>query len=148
MRPYFVTFAGHRRIERFAEVEARLTHTLRELIESRRELEFLVGLEGDFDLMAASAVRRLRRELAREDVGLTLVLPYVKAGLELMERSFDSVELPAKLEGLHPKRAIVERNRILVRRASLIIAHVSRPYGGAFATLEYAERLGREVRRI
>ena len=57
-----VSFFGHRFIDDSQTVEQKLYELLR-IIMSRgdREVEFLVGRNGDFDLMTASVVRRLKK---------------------------------------------------------------------------------------
>ena len=56
-------------------------------------IEFYVGKNGEFDELAASAVRRLKSEWSAF-CSLALVLPYEIANLDLIEKSYDEVIMP------------------------------------------------------
>lgn len=60
---YTVSFFGHREIERVSEIESRLDKLLYDLITQKRYVEFLIGRDGEFDLLAASAIRRARQQV-------------------------------------------------------------------------------------
>ena len=61
-----VSLFGHRIIEDYNAVEAKLYELLRILMQKgSREIEFLVGRNGDFDLMAASVIRKLKKETGK-----------------------------------------------------------------------------------
>ena len=63
MQIYTVSFFGHRRIADWQTAENRLLREISDLIKTKEYVEFLVGRNGDFDQMAASAVRSAKREL-------------------------------------------------------------------------------------
>ena len=63
MQIYTVSFFGHRRIADWQTAENRLFRQISELIKTKEYVEFLVGRNGDFDRMAASAVRSAKLEL-------------------------------------------------------------------------------------
>lgn len=44
--------------------------------------------------------------------------------------------------GVHPKAAILKRNRVMVDWANVLIAFVYRDFGGAYETLKYAKQKG------
>ena len=73
-----VSLFGHRTIEDAQPVEQKLYELLRIIMSGNSEVEFLVGRNGEFDLMAASVIRRLKKEIYSENVFLTLVLPLTK----------------------------------------------------------------------
>ena len=54
---------GHRRIADWQTAEIRLFRQFSDLIKTKEYVEFLVGRNGDFDRMAASAVRSAKLEL-------------------------------------------------------------------------------------
>ena len=59
---YTVSLFGHRIIEDYNTVESKLYELLRIIMQRESgELEFLVGRNGDFDLMAASVIRKLKK---------------------------------------------------------------------------------------
>lgn len=79
MNIYTISFFGHRRIERPSEIEERLDKLLYELITRKEYVEFLIGREGDFDLLAASAIKRAVRKYGCGNTSFILVLPYMKS---------------------------------------------------------------------
>ena len=79
MNIYTVTFFGHRELPNMFALEEPLTTILRELINSKEYVEFLVGRDGDFDQLAASTVRKAIRDYACGNASLILVLPYERA---------------------------------------------------------------------
>ena len=52
---YTVSFFGHRRIADWQTAETRLFRQISELIKTKEYVEFLIGRNGDFDRLAASA---------------------------------------------------------------------------------------------
>ncbi len=140
-----VSLFGHRIIDDSQTVEQKLYELLR-IIMSRgdREVEFLVGRNGDFDLMTASVVRRLKKEINAENVFLTLVLPYETAELrnntEAFENFYDSIEISEASADQNFKFAIVARNRDMIDRSDMVVVYVKNQSGGAFQSLRYAEK--------
>lgn len=55
---YTVSFFGHRYIERGTEISDRLDNLLHNLITQREYIDFLIGRDGEFDLLASAAVKR------------------------------------------------------------------------------------------
>ena len=53
---YTVSFFGHREIGNALELERKLEAKITELIQTKQYIEFLVGREGEFDILAASVV--------------------------------------------------------------------------------------------
>ena len=51
MNIYSVSFFGHRYIERGMEIENRLDELLHDLITQKEYVDFLIGRDGDFDLL-------------------------------------------------------------------------------------------------
>lgn len=54
MDTFTVSFFGHREIENGFEVERCLEEIITDLIRSKEYVEFLVGRDGEFDLLASS----------------------------------------------------------------------------------------------
>lgn len=140
---YTVSLFGHRTIENYLTIESKLYELLRIVMQkNNRELEFLVGRNGDFDLMAASVIRKLKKETGNDNIYLTLVLPYETAELrnntEAFESYYDSIEISEATQNF--KYAIVARNRDMVDRADLVVVYVKHESGGAYQSLKYAEK--------
>ena len=138
------TFAGHKEVYQ-AGIPAALDRALSDLLsEGENEFCFLVGGMGQFDGMCAAAVRKAKRLFPDKSITLSLVLPYFKQELnddkDYYQQMFDEVYVPIELAGVHPKLAITKRNRLMVEQSQYLIAYVHRDFGGAYATLKYAQR--------
>ena len=145
---YTVTFAGHREVYQ-SEAKSKLEAVLEELANQHDSLLFYVGGMGEFDNLASAAVRGLKHRHSEVDITLILVEPYMKQSIntdkELLNRLYDSVLIPMELAEIHHKKAITERNRWMVREADLLIAYVYRDFGGAYSSVKYAKKQGKEI---
>lgn len=140
-----VSLFGHRIIEDYITVEAKLYELLRILMQKESgEVEFLIGRNGDFDQITASVIRKLKKETGNENIFLTLVLPYETAELrnntEAFESYYDSIEICEASADCNFKYAIVARNRDMVDRSDMVVVYVKNESGGAYQALKYAEK--------
>lgn len=146
---YTVSFFGHRYVENAREIENRLDKLLHDLITKREYVDFLIGRDGDFDLLASAAIKRAIRRYACGNTHFTLVLPYMRAEYRDNEQSYleyyDEVEICSESANAHPKSAIRVRNRSMVDRSDLVVCCVQRQSGGAFDTMLYAHSQGKRV---
>lgn len=146
---YTVSFFGHRYMERTAEIENRLDKLLYELVTQKEYIDFLIGREGEFDLLAASAVKRAVHAYDYGNTHFTLVLPYMKAEYRENEQSYlnyyDELEICSKSAEAHPKSAIQVRNRSMVDRSDLVVCCIQHNSGGAYKTVQYAKKNGVEI---
>lgn len=144
---YTVSFFGHRLVERASEIEVGLEILLHDLITQKQYVEFLVGRDGEFDLLAASAIRRAVNQYGCGNTSLILVLPYMKAEYRDNEQSYldyyDEVEICADSSEVHYKSAIQVRNRCMVDRSDLVVCCIQHKSGGAYSTMQYAEKQGK-----
>ena len=152
MEIYTVCFFGHREVERALEIESRLDLLLHDLITQKKYIEFLIGRDGEFDLLAASAIRRAVRQYGYGNTSLILVLPYMKAEYRDNEQSYmsyyDEVELCSESYDAHYKSAIQVRNRSMIDRSDLVVCCIQRKSGGAYKTVQYALQQGKQVRNL
>ena len=92
---YTVSFFGHREIENSLEVERKLEAIITELIKTKKYIEFLVGREGEFDILAV--VKRVKKQMDYGNCSLIRVLPYMKAEFSDNEKEYldyyDDVEI-------------------------------------------------------
>lgn len=65
MQIFTVSFFGHRRLEYAAEIQKKLERVLADLMANKEMLVFLVGRNGDFDLMASSTIKQLQNRYGR-----------------------------------------------------------------------------------
>ena len=142
---HICTFAGHSLVFS-ATVEDRLKDEIEAYLAGIDEASFYVGGRGEFDGMAAAAVRAAKARHRDKKIQLYLIEPYFHAGLnrdkEYNEKLYDGIIIPQELFGVHPKAAIKKRNRLMIDWSDTLIAFVYRDFGGAYETLQYAERKG------
>lgn len=149
MNIFTVSFFGHRMIDNPFPVEEKLERLIRELLYSKEYVEFLIGRDGEFDQIVASAVRRCKRSVRDDNSALVLVLPYATAEYLNNEQSFheyyDEIEICAESAGRHFKSAHQIRNRSMVDRSDLIVFCVEHNSGGAFQTMQYAKKVNANI---
>ncbi len=149
LRPFTVCLFGHRCIEEPAQVEDRLRAVIEEIIDSHECVEILVGREGEFDLLASSLIKDIKRRKDCHHCSLTLVMPYLKVDFlnnqQGYEDYYDTVELCEEASATHPKSAIKVRNRYMVDRSDLCIFYVKTRSGGAYQTMRYARSKDKRV---
>ena len=76
---------------------------------------------------------------------LVLILPYLPTERRDNYPDEYDMTLYPPLEHVPPRYAISHRNRWMVDQADVIIAYVTRSWGGAHAMLQYATKKGRPV---
>ena len=137
-----VTFCGHRQVEEERLVRSWLEATVAGLIQKGAD-EFYLGGYGGFDRMALSVVNHAKEE--RPWLRSALVLPYLDRKIAAEE--YDHTIYPP-LETVPTRFAILKRNRWMVDKADVIVAYVIHEWGGAAATLRYAESREKTVVRF
>ena len=146
MELYTVSLFGHREIRSPNIILERLEQVIQPIILSKSYVEFLIGREGEFDLLAASIIHRLKRKHDCGNVTMTLILPYIKAEFRDNEQEYldyyDEVVICEESSKAHFKATIHLRNQRMVKRSDLIICYVERNNGGAYWTMQYARRIG------
>lgn len=143
MKVFTVSFFGHREIENPIAIEQALESLIGRLLREKEYVTFLVGREGDFDLLAASAVHRCKRIIRPDNSALVWVMPYLTAEYRGNEEAFrayyDEFDLCEAAAGRHFKAAFQTRNRFMVDRSDLAVFCVQRGKGGARQTMRYAQ---------
>ena len=146
---YTVSFFGHREIENALEVEQKLEAKITELIQTKQYIEFLVGREGEFDILAASVVKRVKKQMDYGNCSLIWVLPYMKAEFRDNEKNYleyyDDVEVCEQSAKAHFKSAMQIRNRAMVDRSDLVICCIQHKSGGAYKTVQYATKQNKNI---
>ena len=146
---FTVVFFGHRYIDNPFKVEELLEEQIGKLINEKEYVDFLVGRNGEFDQCVSSAVLRVRKNIRDDKSAVVVVLPYVTAEYlnneEYFREYYTDVEISYSSSMAHPKSAIQIRNREMVDRADLIICYIENKEGGAWETVEYAQKQGKAV---
>ena len=147
--PYTVCFFGHRYIDNHSEISEEIYRIVKQLIKEKEYVEFLVGRDGDFDLIVVSAIRRAIKESDYGNSSLIWVLPYDKAEFknnrQAYENYYDSIEICEGSAKAHPKAAISIRNRYMIDRSDVCVFYVSKSNGGAYQALRYAEKQDKKI---
>jgi len=138
-------FIGHR------DAPGSLLPAVREAVENliRNEgvHDFYVGSRGNFDRLAAAAVRELMETYPQ--VCLYRVLAYLPGEEDdLLSEGFSGTVYPEGLERVPRRFAIPRANRAMVDSCRYLIAYAPYETGNARQVAEYAKRRGREVVEI
>ena len=145
MKNYRVALFGHRDFCPTKEIEDKLLSIFTRLIQSKEYLEIYIGRNGEFDIFAASIVKRIKKELDNSSCSMTLVLPYKVKDIEYFEKYYDDIIICEGEEKHHPKEAITKRNRWMVENCDLLVCFVERNSGGAFKAMRYANKHGVKI---
>lgn len=142
-----VAFFGHRNITNFEQAERLIEKQVEKLIEEKEYVDFLVGRNGDFDILVASSIKRTRERIYSKNSSLILILPYKTAEYLNNQADFESFYDYVEIfdNDVFPKKAIQARNKEMVDRAEIVICYVERADGGAFQTMNYAKKRGKTV---
>lgn len=145
MNIFTVSLFGHREIDDLQRINTQLAPIIKELIQTKLYVSFLIGRNGEFDQYAASVIKHAQKEVGKENNDINLVLPYTVADIEYYEKYYDNIIIPENVYGAHPKSAITLKNRWMVEQSNLLIVYVERNKGGAFMAMKYAEKLNKTI---
>ncbi|MBR5519936.1 MAG: hypothetical protein IKU55_04385, partial [Clostridia bacterium] len=99
--------------------------------------EFVVGMYGMFDRLAARAVFAVKAEYP--EIRLVLLLAYHPAERSVvLPPEFDGSVYPGGMDNVPKRLAIIRANQYMVEHADFVIAYVRFAAGGARKTLDYA----------
>lgn len=145
METYTVSLFGHRHLRSPHIVEPALETVVRTLLtEEDLYTEFLVGRDGDFDILAASVIRRLQKTIRHDNSALVWVLPYPTADFLRNEKEYrmyyDEIEICEEAAAAHYKASHRIRNRSVVDRSDAVVCWVDHPSGGAYTAICHARR--------
>lgn len=134
------TFAGHGKIIYGKEIYEELINHIESLICDEEICEFWVGNYGNFDAMAARAVKSFKDIYP---VKLCLVVPYITYTMHqnnaYYNKTFDKIIVP-DIAPDAPRRAYIPLcNEYMTDMASVLLCYVKHSTGGAAKTLKYAK---------
>lgn len=141
---------GHGTIFKKEEVQKRLKSTLLKLIDLGYS-EFLVGIHGDFDKIALSVCRELKRE---QNIKINLIftsLNYVQREFGDYEKLYSDINFVSyPIENYYFKNQITMNNRFMVDDSDLVLCYVDREKtrSGAKMAMNYAIKFGKKVVNI
>ena len=134
-------FIGHR--DAPGELLPHIRAAAEELIVRKGVTDFYVGSRGNFDRLAAAAVRELRERYPQ--VRLFLVLAYLPPAGEGLPEGFTGSVFPEGLERAPRRFAILRANRAMVDSCPFLIAYAPHATGNARKVVDYARGKGRKV---
>ena len=130
-------FIGHREADE--RLISRLELEIEQLIMEENVRYFYVGGYGGFDGVAASAVRKAKRQ--HPDITLMLVLPYHPAERPIEKPpGYDGTHYPEGLEKTPRPFAIVKANQLMVDSCDWLVCYVRHGASNSRNLLEYAQR--------
>lgn len=134
-------FAGHRKCYD-AEVQPRLMQAIEKLVIENEHIEFWIGNYGQFDDLAASAVRKLK--LKYPSITLSLIIPYLTKEIneyrDIYYQGYDSIIMADIPISTPINLKIIKTNQFIVDHCDYIICYVNNGWGGAVKTLKYAKK--------
>ena len=104
------------------------------------ESSFLLGGYGNFDLIAASAIKAIKEKYS--NVKSILVLAYLDQ--KYNKDLYDDTIYP-DIENVPRRYAIVKRNQWMIDKSNFVIAYVEHSWGGAAKTFNYAVKKKKTV---
>ena len=134
------TFFGHRDCPE--AVKPYLREVLVELIVNKGVDTFYVGNQGRFDGIVRSVLRELVQ--AYPEIQYAVVLAYLPGEKRAYNDDSDTM-LPEGIEAVHPRYAVVWRNRWMLQRADFVVTYIAHPWGGAARFADKARRAGKTV---
>ena len=152
MEIFTVSFFGHRNFYLYHQYEKKLIKILKELLNTKEYVDFLVGRNGEFDIFVSSSIRKVRKELWDCNSSLILILPYITMDYEHNKNSYeeyyDEIQVCHKSLATHYKSAIQTRNREIVDKSDLVVCYIEKNNGGAYQTIKYALKSGKQIINI
>ena len=142
---YRVVLFGHRDFYGQRTLDDRLYPLLKDLLRTKPFVEIYIGRNGDFDIYAATVVKRVQDAMGKANSEFICVLPYPEKDIEYYEKYYDNVMIPECIGRTHPKGAITKRNRWMVEQADLFVCYVEREEGGAYTAMKYAKKLDKPI---
>lgn len=149
MEVYTVSFFGHRQIDNPVFIDSELEKQIVRLLLEKEYVQFLVGRDGDFDLLVSSVIHRCKRTIRNDNSAHVWVLPYVTANYKEHKDAFhdyyDEIEICSGSSQIHPKTAFQYRNREMIDRSDLVIFYVQHNSSGAYQAMMYAQKTEKHI---
>lgn len=138
-----VTFFGHKNT--LSSVKPFLEQTVHRLIEENKEITFLVGTHGAFDLMAQDVLKQAFERYPR--ITCHIVLAYIPVGGNAKRYALPTL-VPDGIENVPKKFAISCRNNYMVKECDTVICYITHEWGGAAQFVEKAKKASKMIINI
>lgn len=122
----------------------KLEAAIEELITENGANRFLLGNQGNFDMITFNILREIK--LKHPDISYCVVLAYMPTG-KAAGSLYDYGEtlLPEGIESVHPRFAISWRNKWMINESDTVVAYVTRTWGGAAKYVEIAAKKRKNI---
>lgn len=150
-----VCFIGHRHIYNYKEIREKLYNIVEEKIKNGCKF-FTMGTHGEFDEMALSVCRELRKIYT--DIEIEVVITSFKTIEPIIDHDpifGDEKYIPYSdvkttmydIEEEHYKRKIIVSNQQMIDNCDTLICYVNpaKTYGGAILAYKYAKKKGLQL---
>ncbi len=112
-----------------------------ELLGRNNYVEFLIGRNGTFDLIASAAINAARKNYGEQSSSLVLILPYLTAEYKNNYDAFNDFYSEIEIfEEPFYKSAISKRNKHMIDRSDMVVFYLERYSGGAYQVFKYAKK--------
>ncbi len=134
-------FAGHATLYGNEEtIKSKLKNEIINLIENHDVTTFYSGDKGSFDWLCARTICEIKKDYSSiKSYCILSYMPKEKDEYDNTLKIFDDTIYP-DIEKIPPKFAIIKRNEWMIKNSDFLIAYVENHFGGAYKTLQYAER--------
>ena len=134
-------FIGHR--DALAEILPSLEASVERHITEYGVTDFVVGKYGNFDHLAAQAVRDVKQR--HPEIRLALLLAYYNPTQSIdLPSGFDDSLYPDGLEFIPKRAAIVRANQYMIRHSDYLIAYDKGIIGNTRELVKYAQRMEKQ----
>ena len=122
----------------------KLEAAIEELITEDGANRFLLGNQGNFDMITFNILRKMK--LKHPDISYCVVLAYMPTG-KAAGSLYDYGEtlLPEGIESVHPRFALSWRNKWMINESDTVVAYVTRTWGGAAKYVEIAAKKRKNI---
>ena len=147
-----IAFIGHRNIAKQIKLRTLLLQTIKSEIDNGCNF-FTMGTHGDFDDLALSACKELRRNFPNIEIEVVItsihtIQPRINERFETkITPYYDVKTVLYEIEEVHYKRQITESNKIMIDSCDTLICYVdeNKKQSGALTALKYAKTKGLRI---
>lgn len=137
------TFFGHRQC--YVSIEI-ISTVIEKLIAEGGVSKFFVGNNGDFDVKVTQALKALKQKYSF--IEYFIVLAYLPVKNISMSIAGENLIIPDGIENIHRRYAISYRNRWMIDHSDIVVAYITKSFGGAFQFVELSKKKGKTVYNI
>ena len=139
------SFAGHRDFYD-RNIRQKLLSIIEDLVKNHSIRIFFVGNYGAFDRMITGILNEIKKTYS---IRIELIVPYLTQEIInnklFYEKNYDRISIPPFSSSTPNKYKIIKTNEYMIDNSDFLICYVSKEWGGAAKTLEYALKMKKKV---